>query len=136
MSRTDLAAIVAANGPPAVIYAGPPADRMAGRAVARAAAAKRKQGGGNYKQKAKAKIKAKPQVTAEINASLARKNLLDHAVRAGIFNEGNRAAYEAMYDADPAGCKAFLARLGLSEGPAGSQAPPAEQPKSRVVSLD
>jgi hypothetical protein len=117
MSASDLAAVVAANGAPAVIYAGPPAERMAGRAAARAAAAKP----GNYKAKPKAKAAQKPRVSAETeqraNAFLEREALLDRAVHAGVINQGMRGHYAAAFDADPAGCRAFLGTLGLRDEP-------------------
>src|SRR5258707_95356 len=118
MSGVDLAAIVAANGAPAAIFAGPPADRMSGRAAARAAAAKP----GNYKPKQKQQAAAKPRVSAtteqRANAFLAREALLDRAVHAGVINQGMRGHYAAAFDADPTGCRAFLRTLGLRDVPA------------------
>jgi hypothetical protein len=100
-------------------------SNAAARAAARAAAPR-------SRGKTKAKAKAKKQVSAET----ARENLLDHAVRAGVINAGMRGHYQAAYEADPAGTKAFLRKIGLSEAPAGATQAPAQAAKpSRLNSL-
>jgi hypothetical protein len=109
-------------------FSGPPADRMAGRQQARAAASAARAAAarpqGNYKPKVKAaqqQAGVSDETTQRANAFLDREALLDRAVHAGVINNGMRGHYAAAYDADPAGCRTFLATLGLrDEAPAAS----------------
>ncbi|HEX4483524.1 MAG TPA: hypothetical protein VH081_07020 [Solirubrobacteraceae bacterium] len=108
-------------------FSGPPADRMAGRQQARAAASAARAAAakpqGNYKPKAKAaeQTGVSEETTQRANAFLDREALLDRAVHAGCISQGMRSHYAAAYDADPAGCRTFLATLGLrDEAPAAS----------------
>jgi hypothetical protein len=109
-------------------------ENAAASASARAGAPRPR---GNYEQKAKAK--AQPPVadtTARDIKLLAREHLLDHAVHAGVIQQGMRGHYATAFDADEQGCRAFLKSLGLHDVPK-PQAASAEQAKpARVVSLD
>jgi hypothetical protein len=89
------------SGTPAARFAGPPADRMAGRQQARAARAARAQGG-NFTPKQKPSGPSDDQV-------------LDQAIHQGVINAGMRGHYQTLLQSDPAGTRAFLAKLGLSD---------------------
>jgi hypothetical protein len=97
---------------PIATFSGPPADRMAGRAQARAARAQAQSKGGSYTQAAS---KVEPRVSAATEASassfLAREELLDRAIASGVIQPGLRGHYARAYDADPDGCRAFLGKL-------------------------
>jgi hypothetical protein len=58
---------------------------------------------------------APPVVDANTEALVvrARENLIDRAVHAGVINEGMRRYYRQAFDADPAGTRAFLGKIGL-----------------------
>ncbi|HEX4436686.1 MAG TPA: hypothetical protein VH061_07810 [Solirubrobacteraceae bacterium] len=107
------------SGEPVARFSGPPADRMAGRSQARAARAQGNYAPGSAGATAAAKAKAKAATTASVearaNSFLAREDLLDRAVASGVINSGMRAHYAQAYDADPGGCRQFLAKLGLRD---------------------
>jgi hypothetical protein len=92
---------------------------MAGRSQARAARAQGNYAPGSAGATAAAKAKAKAATTASVearaNSFLAREDLLDRAVASGVINSGMRAHYAQAYDADPGGCRQFLAKLGLRD---------------------
>lgn len=108
MSRT-----VIITSEPIATFSGPPADRMAGRAQARAARGNYAAGAAGAKAAAKAKAKAATtaSVEARANSFLAREELLDRAIASGVIQSGMRAHYAQAYDADAEGCRAFLAKL-------------------------
>jgi hypothetical protein len=88
-------------------FAGPPADRMAGRAQARAA---------------RANLGSNISATLREGERGGREALLDQAVHAGVISSGLRAHYAACYDADPEGTRAYLSSLGLRpSAPAASE---------------
>jgi hypothetical protein len=104
-----------AEGSPAVLFTGPPADRMAGRSAARAAAAKPK---GNYTPKA--------------NATLSADQAIDQAIHQGIIGANMAAHYKVLWQADPIETRQYLEKLGLypeplASGPAGNPDPHPEQ---------
>ena len=97
-----------AEGSPAVLFTGPPADRMAGRSAARAAAAKPK---GNYTPKA--------------NATLSADQAIDQAIHQGIIGANMAGHYKVLWQADPVETRQYLEKLGLypqplASGPAGN----------------
>jgi hypothetical protein len=109
-------------------------------AVSRAGNLAKAQRGGHFSQKAKASAQEPSGVSAETaeraNAFLDRESLLDRAVHAGVVNQGMRAHYAAAYDADPAGCRAYLGKLGLRDEDATALSAPAPEAKpSRLVNL-
>jgi hypothetical protein len=106
MSRT-----VTITAEPVARFSGPPADRMAGRATARAARAAAAKPQGNYRPK---------------DHSTTREQLLDEAVHAGVIDHGMRAHYAACYDADPSGTRSYLNALGLARMHSQSTPPPAQ----------
>ncbi|HEX4186640.1 MAG TPA: hypothetical protein VHY83_01965 [Solirubrobacteraceae bacterium] len=61
---------------------------------------------------------------AKAQGFLDREALLDNAVHAGVISEGMRKHYATAYDADPAGCRAFLGKLGLRTETTASTAEP------------
>jgi hypothetical protein len=79
-------------------YAGPPADRMAGR-PARAARA--------------AKTTVSAATVAKAQGFLDREALLDEAVHQGVIGGALRTHYAACFDADPQGTRNYLAGIGL-----------------------
>jgi hypothetical protein len=88
-------------GRPAVQYAGPPADRMAGRPSRTA--------------------KASGAATAtRAHAYLDRESLLDEAVNRGVIGANLRGHYAACFDADPHGTRSYLHGIGLAAAPAGA----------------
>jgi hypothetical protein len=87
-------------------YAGPPADRMAGRQQARAA---RAQAQGNYTPKKK--ISAATEARA--NAFLAGEAAIDQAIYQGVIGANMASHYKALWLADPAETHKFLVSLGL-----------------------
>ncbi len=107
----------------AVQYSGPPADRMAGRAAARAARAATTKPAGNYtpKQKPAAPAPAPPAAATRVsaatearaNAFLDRESLLDQAVNAGVIGANLRGHYARCFDADPQGTRSYLQSIGL-----------------------
>ena len=82
-------------------YAGPPADRMAGR-PARAARAARA-----------ARTTVSAATVAKAQGFLDRETLLDEAVHQGVIGGALRAHYAACFDADPQGTRNYLAGIGL-----------------------
>ncbi len=88
-------------------FAGPPADRMAGRQQARAARAQ-----GNYTPRQKVSAAT----TARANSFLDRETLLDAAVHQGVIGGALRGHFAECYDKDPSGTRSYLQSLGLSGG--------------------
>jgi hypothetical protein len=103
--------------PIAKTYSGPPADRMVGRPSRNALTAK-------------AERKISDKTVARASSYLAREDLLDHAVHAGVINAGMRSHYAAAYDADPAGTREFLGKLGLRSE---ASAAPEDYPDSMLT---
>ncbi len=94
-------------------FSSPPADRMAGRASARAARAQA-QDRGLHARAGAPKVSASTEARA--NSFLAREALLDEAMHQGVIGGGLRAHYGECYDADPEGTRAYLRGLGLRDG--------------------
>lgn len=117
MSRT-----IIITSEPVARFSGPPADRMAGRAAARAQAQDR----GLYARAGASKVSASTEARA--NSFLAREALLDEAMHQGVIGGGLRAHYAECFDADPEGTRNYLRGLGLRDGgtAAASAAAPAD----------
>jgi hypothetical protein len=81
-------------------YAGPPAERMAGRQQARAQV----QG---YTPKISAATEARA------NAFLAGETAIDNAIYSGVIGANMASHYRALWAADPAETHKFLVSLGL-----------------------
>jgi hypothetical protein len=96
---------------PVARFSGPPAERMVGRAQARAARAAAKPQG-NY---APGSAGVKAAVEARANAFLRREELLDNAIHQGIISTSLRAHFAALWDADPDGTRAHLESIGLAK---------------------
>lgn len=113
------------RGRPAARFAGPPADRMAGRPSRNA-----------YKAKATA---AKPAVSAatvaRANSFMEREDLLDQAIYDGRINAGMRGYYAQCFDADPAGTRAFLGKMGHNPAASAPVAQPAPADDSYPESM-
>jgi hypothetical protein len=99
---------------------GPLGDRLAGRAQARAAAAKPK---GNYTQKAKPKVSAATITRA--NNFLEGERVIDQAIHQGVIGANMSAHFRILWQADPDDTRKYLEKLGLypwplASGPAGN----------------
>ena len=108
-------------------FSAPPAVRMAGRPSRVAAAqavrqAVRAAAPARAAAAAAASTKPSPKPT---QTRAERENLLDRAVHAGVISSNLRAHYSQAFDADPAGTRAFLGKIGLraEAAPAASPAP-------------
>jgi hypothetical protein len=67
---------------------------------------------------------------AAVQTNADRESLLDRAIHAGVISTGLRSHYAAACDADPAGTRAFLGKIGLrteAATPAVSTAPGPEE---------
>lgn len=134
--------------PPAVTYAGPPADRMAGRpSVARAQAARaaRASAPAPQSQPQPQRIVSDAQnrvdwqrepptqgaTTARAAATENAGSLIARAVHAGVIGANMAAHYTALYNADPQGTRDYLIALGLSpEAPMSTALASADYPTS------
>lgn len=81
-------------GQPVARFAGPPADRMAGRPSRQA--------------------KAAQPAAARAQSYLDREALLDEAVNKGVIGANLRGHYAACFDADPEGTRNYLRGIGLA----------------------
>jgi hypothetical protein len=107
-------------------FHGPPAERMVGRPSLQAQAALprayQSQKGGHF-----VKAKVSTATVQRANAFLEREALLDQAIYDGRISAGLRDHYARCFDADPAGTRAFLAKLA---GATGSDAGAEDYPDS------
>jgi hypothetical protein len=103
---------------PVARFAGPPADRMAGRAQARVARMQAAGKGGHFVQASTAEPRVSAATAARANAFLRREQVLDNAIHQGVISAGLRAHFATLYDADPQGTQAHLASIGLRDAPA------------------
>jgi hypothetical protein len=101
-------------------FSGPPADRMAGRATARAARAAaaspkglRARAGKPAPAAPAAEAGISAATAARANAFLAREALLDEAINCGVISANLRGHYGRCYDADPSGTRSYLQSIGL-----------------------
>lgn len=118
MSRT-----ITITSEPVVRFSGPPADRMAGRAQARAARAAAKPQG-NYTPKQKpGQISAA--TVNKVNSFLSGEDAIDQAIHQGVIGANMAAHFRALWLADPDDTRKYLEKLGLyphplASGPAGN----------------
>ena|ERR1700686_1970145 len=115
MSRTIIIA-----SKPVARFSGPPADRMAGRAQARAAKAAAKPQG-NYTPKQKVSTATE----ARVSSFLSGEDTIDQAIHQGVIGANMAAHFRALWLADPDDTRKYLEKLGLypyplASGPAGN----------------
>jgi hypothetical protein len=109
------------TGAPVARFSGPPADRMAGRAQARAARLSAAKPKGNYTPKKKVSAATEARVEQFLDGEM----LLDQAVHQAIIAPSVRPHYAQLMKADPVGTRAHLEALGMTsvsgERPAATQ---------------
>lgn len=98
------------TGAPVARFSGPPADRMAGRAQARAARLSAAKPKGNYKPKQKVSAAT----AARVEQFLDCEQMLDQAVHQAIIAPSVRPHYAQLMKADPVGTRAHLEALGVT----------------------
>jgi hypothetical protein len=98
------------TGAPVARFSGPPADRMAGRAQARAARLSAAKPKGNYTPKKKVSAAT----AARVEQFLDGEQMLDQAVHQAIIAPSVRSHYAQLMKADPVGTRAHLEALGVT----------------------
>jgi hypothetical protein len=89
-------------GSPVARFAGPPADRMNGRNMARAKRATMR-----------SSAATKPKGTPKANATLSGDQTIDQAIHQGIIGANMAAHFKVLWQADPDDTRKYLEKLGL-----------------------
>lgn len=97
-------------------FAGPPADRMAGRQQARAAKAQR----GLHARASDQRPTISAATESRVNNFLSGEDAIDQAIHQGVIGANMAAHYRALWQADPVETREYLEKLGLYPNPLAS----------------
>ena len=76
------------------------------------------------------------ETAARAQSAIEREDLLDQAIFDGRIPAGLRAHYAQCFDADPAGTRAYLAKLGAAATPTAAPAESDAYPASALTSAE